>query len=292
MADGFKETNDLVYEDYYVIKNIKRFNHSQAEALISYLSGIRHEIYGSSAQASWGSRIQRNPDDLDVGVNDVRKSAYYMLRILVKYRDGNQYQLRFKPEFGSASIVMWDSKTNQWNTIIDIQPLKEHQEQKPDSIRLKGKRTYPDPYVDQTTGLTIQSPNNQYLRKLNAVSNPNLAEKRKEKDSKDMVNLHRDFVDSEKLKRDANILRWDWRELHDISKRKKRYVDPTDVSELELGEQLEKIHNLPESTFGNPYDRPLTKKEKKKFVWTAVKNPDVPLDKINIGKDGNIRIRK
>ncbi len=80
--------------------------------------------------------------------------------------------------------------------------------------------------------------------------------------------------------------------MHDIGKKKKRYYDPTNLSAMELGEQLERIHELPESTFGNPYDRPLTKKEKKKWVWTAVKNPEVPLNKIDIDKKGNVRIKK
>ncbi len=266
-------------------------NPSQADAIQKYLTGIAHEIYGSSAQASWGSKNQRNPADLDIGVSNVRKSAYYLLTIMERFRDGNQYRLRFKPEFGSAAIEMFDTKSNMWDTLIDIQPLKDHQSQKPDTFKLKGKGTYPDPYSDKRSGLTIQSPNNQYLRKLNAVSNPDLADKRKLKDSVDMVNLHADFRESEKLKRDARILRWDWSELHEISKKEKRYHDPTNLTALELGEQLERIHDLPDSTFGNPYDRPLTKKERKKWVWTAVNNPNVPLKDIDIDKKGSVRIK-
>ncbi len=274
------------------MRSIKRLNPSQSDAIQRYLSGIDHEIYGSSAQAAWGSRLQRSPADLDVAVRNVRKSAYYLITILERYRDGNQYRLKFKPEYGSAYIEMFDPQKKMWDTIIDIQPLNDHKSQKPDAIRLKGNGKYPDPYADKSSGLTVQSPNNQYLRKLNAVASPDLAAKRKLKDSKDMVNLHRDFVESEKLKRDANILRWDWREMHEIGKKKKRYYDPTNLSAMELGEQLERIHELPESTFGNPYDRPLTKKEKKKWVWTAVKNPEVPLNNIDIDKKGNVRIKK
>ncbi len=140
------------------MRSIKRLNPSQSDAIQRYLSGIDHEIYGSSAQAAWGSRLQRSPADLDVAVRNVRKSAYYLITILERYRDGNQYRLKFKPEYGSAYIEMFDPQKKMWDTIIDIQPLNDHKSQKPDAIRLKGNGKYPDPYADKSSGPVTQQP--------------------------------------------------------------------------------------------------------------------------------------
>lgn len=268
--------NDTIFGQGYRVKSIKAFSPSASTAIEEYLKKRPHEIYGSSAQFSWGSRNQREPGDLDIATRYPTKDAKALSAILNKH--GYKTVHRTIPQFKSAKVEMW--KNGKWVTLIDIQPLEIHQSERRDYTNATAVR----PKRDSKTGLYVQTPNDQLRRKHSAILNKNMPEHRKKKDSHDFVALVNDLKVSEDVKKDARLMRNQY-SFEDVMSSPWRSEGAWVIAErLEYEKGLEN-HSLNPAT-----KNPITQTERKKIVRFMADNPHINPDDINITKTGEIYV--
>ena len=274
MAQQLYYVKDTIFGDGFRISKIKAFNQKAANGVENYLRNRKHEIYGSAAAYSQGSRNMRPPADLDVAVDNVDKSANAFSSIL--RNSGYQTRVHYYPEYKAAQI---EYKTRAgWEVIIDVQPLAKHQSE----VReFTGAAPVP-PRRDPVSGLYIQNPSDQLRRKHSAVLNPEMPEHRKQKDSFDYVNLVNDMLVSESVKRDANILsgRVSWNDIMNTP------MKPDNA--WAISERVEREKGLDEHALDNAVKPPLTYGEKRRIVRYMANHPHIHPDDINITKGGKI----
>lgn len=270
--------NDTIFGGKFSLRSIKSFSKQAAIDIENYLKKRPHEVYGSWAQHAQGSRNSRPPADLDVAVQSVPKSRDAMTSILRK----NGYNVRQKnyPEYGAAQIEVF-KKGYGWDVLIDLQPLKKHQSEKRDFTGASPVK----PIKDKQSGLVVQAPSDQLRRKHSAISNPNMPEHRKQKDSYDFVALYGDLQVSEDLKRDAKLLRGppSFKEVMETPWK--------GISTPALAKRLEKDKNLERGSLKEAARSPLTPAQKRKWVKFATAHPEYDLDDIDFDKNGNLYVK-
>ncbi|MDO4555495.1 MAG: hypothetical protein Q4B70_10155 [Lachnospiraceae bacterium] len=267
--------NDTVFGKGFKIASIKAFNKKAAAEIEAYLKKRPHEIYGSGPQASWGSKNQRRPADLDLGITNPKQAATELAKILK--RNGYLVRVRYLPEYSSAKVETL--RRGVWDTIIDLQPLKKHQTER---MTNTNARPVP-PKKDERTGLYIQSPSDQLRRKHNAILEKDMPEHRKVKDSYDYVAIVNDLQESENLKKDVKLLTG-MPSFGEIMK------TPWKSSAWVLAEKLEREKGLDKKALDNAALPPLSNADKRKWVKFVTNHPDIDINKIDIGDDGEIYV--
>lgn len=266
--------NDTVFGDGYRIGSIKAFNSKASRELTNFLKKRPHEIYGSSAQYSQGSRNNRPPADLDIAINNVNKAAPAIATIL--RRNGYTVRIDRYPEYGAAQVV--GKKGKVWDTLVDLQPLDRHQSEE----RQYTGATAVFPKKDKVSGLTIQSPNDQLRRKHSAISNPNMPEHRKLKDSYDFVALYGDLKVSDGLKKELKL----YKGMPSFSEVMQTPWKGSPA--LVVARKLEREKKLPKGSLKKAAEPPLTDAQRRRWVKFAADHPEIDPDDINFDKNGRI----
>lgn len=119
-------------------------------------------------------------------------------------RSGYSPRLKYYPQYGSQQILLKNKQSGEWDQIIDIQSLHEHQSQKFDNI---GQRSV-NPNKDKS-GYTIQNPRDQLNRKQNSVLDKEMPEHRQDKDRFDYLRVQTDLRESEKILANQALIKGD-----------------------------------------------------------------------------------
>lgn len=284
---------DTVYKNEVDFSKINRLNPKQIEKIKNYISRRPHEIYGSFQASSWGSSLQRRPADLDIQVNDVKKTQEQMKQILKQ--SGYSPRIHFYPEYNSQQVTLRNNATGEWDQIVDIQPLEEHQNTKMENT---GKRSIKPIQKD---GYTIQHPLDQLNRKENSVKNKNMPKHRVEKDTFDYVRTQTDLIESEKVKRNAQYMRGDLETAKKHKKNMSALGDPVTSSMVAMSKYKYKVKDSKEVRFEDLFANkrtlqkanidPIPQKAEKQFYEQAKSNPNVSLDDIDVDSQGNVYVK-
>lgn len=225
----------------------------------------KHEVYGSAAMATQ-SFIARQPNDLDIVVENPRGTSQALTRILRAKK--LKTKTISKPKWNSYAIQIQDKK-GEYKTALDIHPIKEHTKK----FDLYGKSVPPK----ARRGISLQSAGDQLLRKGNAIT----------QSSKEGMGAspHRNVKDTTDFIATAKALLSSM-ELRSAAKRAKavklRAAIRTWESHLRI---LKKGKTTKRES--------LTKTQKKKYVKKAVEQPDYAIeDLIFESKDKVVRRRK
>lgn len=171
-----------------------------APTLDKYIKSIgKHELYGSLAMQS-RTFHSRTPQDVDIVVNQPKKVALDVRRIMQKH--GSKARIESNPQFNSHVVQV--KKKGEWVDAVDIHPLQEHKVK----FDVYGKSLPPR----TIKGIKVQRAADQLLRKANAVMQYNEKEgrmgapsHRREKDVIDFVITSRLLLDSKELKAQAEL---------------------------------------------------------------------------------------
>ena len=261
--------SDTIFHNGQDFGRISRLNDCAQKKLINYIKNRPHEIYGSYAASVWGSKNQRNPNDLDIAAVNVKKTATGIFDILKSC--GYVPKLIFNPEWGSAAVQLYDQEKKEWDTIVDVQPLSEHQKTEYENI--KSRSASPGEYG----GLSTQSPNDQLRRKANSIYG-DTPEHRVEKDSYDYISTLSDLAESNQLKGHAEIMRGEIPERSRFSH--------LDVAIEAM--RVSKNKGVPFSDLAPALRDQTTNPMERNFLKFAVMNPKANLDDIDVDQYGNV----
>ena len=203
--DGMIILRTVGNETSVITKPLKTINASNvpdraASSLDKYIKSINnHELYGSLAMSSRTFR-SRAPQDVDIVVNQPKKVASDVRRIM--QQSGSKARIESNPQFNSHVVQV--KKKGAWVDAVDIHPLQEHKVK----FDVYGKSLPPR----IIKGVKVQRAADQLLRKANAVMQYNEKEgrmgapsHRRQKDVVDFVTTSRLLLDSKQLKAEAEL---------------------------------------------------------------------------------------
>lgn len=204
-ADGMTILRTVGNETSVITKPLKTTDAANvpdrsAASLDRYIKTInKHELYGSLAMKSH-TYHSRNPQDVDIVVNQPKKVAMDVRRIM--QRSGFKARVESNPQFNSHVVQV--EKKGEWVDAVDIHPLQEHNVK----FDIYGESLPPR----EIKGVKVQRAADQLLRKANAVMQWNEKEgrmgapaHRRKKDVIDFVTTSRLLLDSKQLKAEAEL---------------------------------------------------------------------------------------
>lgn len=182
---------DTVFRKSYSTNNAQKVPKSVTKELDRKIKKSKHEVYGSSAAATWSGRNARQPDDIDIVSKNVKKTTQGVSEIFRKKKI--EHRVKYFPQHGSSQIQIKEG--NEWVTVVDIQDQKKHGS---DFFEFVGHGSQPP--IKSKNGFRVQGPRDQFYRKQNSTRDPSIAKHRVKKDNYDAIATARVLNESGRLK--------------------------------------------------------------------------------------------
>ena len=189
---------DSVYKRKFTTGRSSELPRSLIGAMDRLIKKEESETYGSLSAATWSGFNSRKPGDVDIAVNDVKKTAE---RISSEFRQRRiPHRVKYNPRYKSAQISI--KQNGKWVTVVDIQDRNMHS-----SDFLENVQKRPIAPIKSSNGILVQHPEDQLNRKRNSVKSKENNAHRIEKDAYDLVSTAVLLDDSSMLKARADWAR-------------------------------------------------------------------------------------